>query len=134
MMVKTKRMDIENIQDIQLFVNAFYSKVQQDDLIGPIFNERIEGRWPAHLAKMYTFWETILLGNHTYFASPFPPHALLPVEKKHFERWLELFHETIDHLFEGEIADEAKWRAGKMAQMFQFKIKHIQSNPGKSLV
>ncbi len=129
-----KGKDIENIEDIKIFVNEFYGKVQKDELIGPIFNERINGRWPAHLAKMYTFWETILLGNHTYFGSPFPPHALLPVEQKHFERWLKLFHATIDHLFEGEIADEAKWRAGKMAQMFQYKIKHIQNNPGKSLV
>lgn len=132
--LESKLKDIKNIEDIQQFVNEFYGKVQKDELIGPIFNERIEGRWPAHLAKMYTFWETILLGNQTYFGSPFPPHANLPVEKKHFDRWLEIFHSTINHLFEGEIAEEAKWRAGKMAQMFQFKINHIQTNPGKSLV
>ena len=133
-MVEKKKKDIENIEDIKIFVNEFYGKVQKDDLIGPIFNARIEGRWPAHLAKMYTFWETILLGNHTYLGSPFPPHATLPVEQKHFERWLELFKNTIGHLFEGGIADEAIWRAGKMAQMFLFKIKHIQNNSGKSLV
>lgn len=133
-MVEKKKKDIENIEDIKIFVNEFYGKVQKDDLIGPIFNARIDGRWPVHLAKMYTFWETILLGNHTYLGSPFPPHATLPVEQKHFERWLELFKNTIDHLFEGGIADEAIWRAGKMAQMFQFKIKHIQNNSGKSLV
>jgi len=132
--VEVSRKNIENLDDIKTFVNEFYGKVRQDDLIGPIFNNRIEDRWPAHLSKMYTFWETILLGNHTYFGSPFPPHASLPIEQKHFTRWLELFQATIDQFFEGDKADEAKWRAHKMAQMFQFKIKHLQSGQGKSLV
>ena len=61
--------EIQNIDDIQQMVNSFYSKVQKDELIGPIFNERIQDSWPEHLEKMYRFWETVLLDNHSYYGS-----------------------------------------------------------------
>jgi hemoglobin len=129
-----RKNDILALDDVKLLVDTFYDKVREDQLIGPIFNERIQNRWPEHLAKMYTFWQTVLLGEHTYYGSPFPPHAQLPVEKEHFERWLSLFSETLYELFSGEIADEAMWRANKMAVMFQYKIEHYKNNPTKSLI
>ena len=119
---------IQNIEDIKLMVDSFYAKVRQDDLIGPIFDEKIQDRWPEHLEKMYTFWETVLLRKHTYFGSPFPPHAKLPVDKEHFERWLELFMKNLDEHFTGEKAEEAYWRAEKMANMFNYKINYIREN------
>lgn len=128
-----KNSDITTIEDIKNLVDSFYTEVRGDELIGPVFNEKIGDRWPAHLAKMYTFWETVLLGNHTYFGSPFPPHAQLPVEKKHFDRWLMLFKRTVDSRFGGAKAEEAKWRAGKMAEMFQYKIDHLRER-GKDVI
>jgi hemoglobin len=62
----------------------------KDDLIGPIFNGKIGNKWPD-LRKMYRFWQTILLEEHTYSGSPFPPHKQLPA-KEHFDRWMEIFH------------------------------------------
>lgn len=132
--MEESKKDILNIDDIKLLVDTFYDKVREDQLIGPIFSERIQNRWPQHLAKMYTFWQTVLLGEHTYYGSPFPPHANLPVEKEHFERWLSLFSQTLQELFSGEIANEAIWRANKMAVMFQYKIEHFKNNPSKSLI
>lgn len=128
------KQDILTLDDVKNLVDTFYSKVRQDRLIGPVFDERIEDRWPAHLNKMYTFWQTVLLGEHTYYGSPFPPHANLPVEKQHFDRWIELFYATLDELFSGEVADEARWRANKMATMFQIKIDHYQQVNGTGLV
>ncbi len=113
---------IINIEDIKLLVNTFYDKVREDELLGDIFNNVIKDRWPQHLEKMYKFWQTILLEEHTYYGSPFLPHANLPVSRNHFQRWLELFFATVDEIFEGEKAEEAKWRANKMAEMFQLKI------------
>lgn len=130
----TQKKDILSLEDVKLLVDTFYGKVRNDELIGPIFDERIQDRWPEHLAKMYTFWQTVLLGEHTYYGSPFPPHARLPVEKEHFERWLSLFSETLKELFTGEIAEEAMWRANKMAEMFQFKIHHYRQNSTNSLI
>lgn len=125
--------DILELKDVQHLVDTFYGKVRKDTRIGPIFNEKIQDRWPQHLQKMYTFWQTVLLGEHTYFGSPFPPHAQLPVEQEHFARWMQLFTETVDELFSGKIADEAKWRAGKMAEMFQMKIHHFRNNSFRNL-
>ena len=132
-MIQEKK-DIIALEDIRLLVDTFYGKVREDELIGPVFNDKIQNRWPEHLAKMYTFWQTVLLGEHTYFGSPFPPHAQLPVEQRHFERWLSLFSDTLNELFTGPVAEEALWRAGKMATMFQYKIEHYKNNPSKSLI
>lgn len=120
--------DIQNIDDVKLMVNSFYQMVQKDDFLGPIFNERLEGRWPEHLEKMYRFWETILLDNHSYYGSPFAPHAKMPVEKAHFDHWIKLFHTNMDNLFQGSVAEEAKSRAQKMAEMFHYKIDYIKKN------
>jgi hemoglobin len=129
-----EKKDILQLEDVKLLVDTFYGKVREDELIGPIFNDRIQDRWPQHLAKMYTFWQTVLLGEHTYYGSPFPPHAKLPVEKEHFDRWLELFSQTLEELFTGEVASEAMWRANKMAEMFQYKIGHYRQNAANSLI
>lgn len=119
--------DITNLEDIQLLVNTFYERVEQDNLIGPIFNEKLEGKWSHHLEKMYQFWQTVLLEEHTYSGRPFPPHAKLPVEAEHFERWKTIFNSTVDEFFIGAKADEAKWRAEQMAKMFLSKINYFKS-------
>jgi len=126
--------DILQLEDVKVLVDRFYDKIKTDEMLGDIFNEVIQDRWPAHLEKMYSFWQTILLGEHTYYGSPFKPHAGLPVEIEHFNRWLQLFYETIDAHFEGEKAEEAKWRSKKMAEMFRFKIEYYRDNPGKNLL
>ncbi|TCN51062.1 group III truncated hemoglobin [Flavobacterium circumlabens] len=119
--------DISSLGDIKLLVNTFYAKVQDDDLIGPIFNEKMLGRWPEHLEKMYRFWQTILLEEHTYSGSPFPPHKHLPVNQTHFDRWMEIFNSTVDFLFVGKLAEEAKIRAANMAYMFNYKIEYFRN-------
>ncbi len=102
--------------------------------LAPVFNERIQDNWRQHLEKMYRFWQTVLLEEHTYFGSPFPPHANLPVDHAHFQQWLALFTKTLDELFEGEKAKEALWRANKMAEMFEIKIAHCRTQKIKPLI
>lgn len=123
-----EKKEITSIEDIKLLVDNFYGKVKVDLLLGDIFNDTIKDRWPQHLEKMYRFWQTVLLGEHTYYGSPFPPHAKLPVEQKHFNAWLKLWYETIDEYFVGEKADEAKWRGDKMAVMFLSKIEYYRNS------
>ncbi len=123
----TERKDIVRLEDIKRMVDMFYSKVRKDDVLADIFNGMIKDNWPAHLEKMYRFWQTILLEEHTYNGSPFAPHAKLPVDGKHFNRWKQLFFETVDENFSGDKASEAKFRATKMAEMFQLKIEYFQN-------
>lgn len=119
---------IETKEDIKLLVDVFYDKVRDDDLLATVFNEVIQDRWTVHLEKMYGFWQTVLLGQQAYKGHPFLPHMQLPITQKHFNRWLQLFQETVDMHFEGRIADEAKWRSAKMAEMFQQKIAYYQQS------
>jgi hemoglobin len=126
--------DIATLDDIKLLVDSFYGKVREDDLLANIFNERIQDRWTAHLEKMYRFWQTVLLEEHTYYGSPFLPHAKLPVDAEHFERWLKLFNETVDTLFEGDKATRAKWQGERMAEMFLSKINYYRNNTSTPLL
>lgn len=130
--METKK-DIEGLDDIILFVNQFYNKVQQDDLIGPIFNEVIQD-WEPHLQKMYAFWNAVLFGVPGFTGNPFARHAPLPIEAKHFERWIQLFYQTIDTLFEGETAENTKKRAETMAIMFLSKLQAMQGGAGRVIV
>ena len=126
--------EIETLEDIKTLVNSFYDKVREDELLADIFNNIIQNRWPVHLEKMHRFWQTVLLEEHTYFGSPFVPHAQLPVEKQHFERWLKLFYETVDEYFIGELDEKSKWQGKRMAQMFNMKIDHYRSHPNQKVL
>ena len=115
--------DIETREDIVLMVDTFYQKVQQDELIGPIFNSRIAPEaWPAHLDRMYTFWTTILLNQPGYSGQPFEKHRDMPIDAAHFERWVSMFKTIVDNLFEGPIANDAKYQAELMGHLFLAKL------------
>lgn len=120
--------EIDNIEDIKLLVNEFYGIVRKDALLKDIFENIIQDRWPEHLNKMYNFWQTVLLNEHTYKGSPFPPHAVMPVEIEHFQRWLKLWSETVDKYFFGEKAERAVWQGQRMAEMFLSKIRYLREN------
>ena len=115
-------------------VDSFYAKVREDEVLSPVFEGVITDNWPAHLEKMYAFWQTILLDEHTYFGSPFIHHAKLPIGKEHFTRWLQLFYQTIEENFSGAKATEAIWRAAKMAEMFQAKLASYNNTNMKPIV
>ena len=126
--------EIEDINDIRLFVDEFYDKVRRDELIGPVFLEVIPGDWQPHLDKMYGFWNAVLFGVSGYKGNPFAKHAPLKIEQEHFDRWLVLFAETIDHHFEGSVATEVKNKAGIMAEMFVSKLRAMNGNANKVVV
>lgn len=125
--------EIEILDHVKLLVNDFYGKIREDDLLKEIFNNVIEDKWPQHLEKMYSFWQTVLLDQHTYHGSPFLQHVNLPVEKEHFNRWLKLFEETVDEHFTGVNAEKAKWQGHRMAEMFQHKIEYYRTHPVKPI-
>jgi len=122
--------EIENRDDIQLLVESFYSKVKEDDLIGAIFSDVLVFKWDIHIPVMIDFWETVLLGTGTYRGNTMRVHIDLnkvyPLKPEHFERWKELFFETLDEHFTGIKVDEAKNRVELMEVLMQTKI--AQSN------
>lgn len=115
--------DIQTEADIQTLVDRFYDKVNQDELLAPIFNEVAAVHWAAHLPTMYDFWSSILLGTARYKGRPFPKHLPLPVGKPHFQRWLQLFYATVTEHFAGPTAEQAKIKALNIATMFEYRMR-----------
>ncbi len=128
-------MDIGSRSDIELLMAAFYDKVKKDDTIGYIFNDIAKVNWDHHLPIICDFWETLLLDSNSYSRNAMTVHYTLnrkvPLEEKHFERWLQLFFETVDDLFAGEIATMAKKKAKSIGSLMQFKMK--QENSGLNI-
>jgi hemoglobin len=114
--------DVRSEADIRKFVDAFYADVQRDDLLGPIFNDVAKVNWDEHLPLLYQFWNTLLFRAGSYKGRPFPKHLPLPVTKAHFERWLQLFCASVDRLFKGPKAEEAKGFARSIADTFQLRM------------
>ena len=81
-------------------VEHFYSAIREDDVLGPIFAERIDD-WPTHLARMKAFWRSILFNSGEFSGNPMRKHMAIPgLEEHHFARWLELFYATLRALEE----------------------------------
>ena len=78
---------------IETLVRAFYVRVQDDAVLGPIFAARITD-WEPHLQRMFAFWSSVTLMSGVYHGRPMQAHMNLPVDARHFDRWLELFAET----------------------------------------
>ncbi len=121
-------MDIKYIEDIILLVDRFYDKVNKDRLLSPVFNEFARVKWEEHLPVMYSFWSAVLFDTNTYKGQPLTSHLELPISTEHFQRWLELFKETVDENFKGNKAEEAKEKADSIAHIFQTKLGLISDN------
>lgn len=114
--------DIRNDEDIKKIVHTFYGKVQEDERLGYIFNDVANVNWNHHLPNMVDFWSNILFQTGRYKGSPFRQHLPLPVEKLDFNRWYNLFEETVNELYEGEKADYAREMAQKIASSFTTRM------------
>ena len=116
--------DLTSRSEIIRLVDAFYDRVRDDDLLGPIFNDIARVDWAAHLPRMYDFWESVLFGEAVFKGNPLAVHISLaertPLTSVQFDRWLALFGATVDQLFEGPLANEAKARAARIAQVLQY--------------
>jgi hemoglobin len=118
--------DIETRADCERLVRAFYQRVLADPIIGWIFVDVAKLDVEAHVPRIASFWETILLGARSYGGGAFAPHAALNERVRlragHFERWLVLWRATVDELFTGERAELAKAHALRVAQAFRRRL------------
>ena len=123
--------DIESREDVELLVNTFYDGIKVHNLLSPIFNVSANVNWETHLPKMYSFWSSLLLGEHSFTGNPMATHIALskniPLTSLEFSEWIQLFNATVDDLFEGEKANEAKIRAANIARLMLFNIEAASS-------
>ena len=101
---------------IEQLVRGFYSRVRDDELLGPVFNSRIHD-WEPHLQRMCDFWSSVMNTSGRYKGKPIPAHVKLTgIEPRHFELWLALFAETAQELFEPALAQLFLLRAQRIAE------------------
>ncbi|MDF1879924.1 group III truncated hemoglobin [Sulfurimonas sp. MAG313] len=109
---------------LRKLVISFYTKVLKDDLVGPIFIRKLGDDlsgpiWGPHLDTITNFWASISLGERDYNSSPYAPHMKLKgLSRDAFNRWLELFSQTLDSIFIPAIADKFKERSTLIAGNF----------------
>lgn len=106
---------------IARLVQAFYGKVRQDALLGPVFDERIAD-WEPHLRRMCAFWSSVVLLSGRYHGQPMEKHLPLPVDSRHFDRWLTLFEETAHDVCPPTAAAHFAGRARRIAESLELGI------------
>jgi hemoglobin len=118
-LVDGERVDLATRTEVEQLVRTFYRAAVMDDLLGPIFHAA-HVDWPSHIETVTAFWMEQLFGIKGYAGNPLRAHEPIarhiPFRPEHFERWLALFTETVDELYEGPVAELAKARAVKMAR------------------
>jgi hemoglobin len=118
--------DLDSPAEIAEMVRRFYADVAMDDLLGPVFNDVARVDWSEHLPKLTAFWCRALLGQEGYGGNPFRAHALVhrreAFSAAHFERWLSLFHDTVELGWTGPNADRALELAANVARVHSHQL------------
>jgi len=104
---------------IQL-VDAFYARVRDDAVLGPVFAAKLAGHWHEHMPRMVAFWTKILLGTGEFQGNVYGTHmALSGIGTEHFVHWLTLFRMTAIEVFGTEGANEPIQVAQRIASSLQ---------------
>ena len=118
--------DIQSRIDIETLVQAFYTKVRNENSLNKYFSKVIPVDWNLHYVKMADFWENILFFTGNYDGNPMEAHkrinekqTMIPNE---FEIWIKLFCSTVDELFEGKNAEKIKSSSTQIALIMKSKI------------
>jgi len=106
---------------IARLVDGFYDRVRRDPLIGPVFEARISD-WGPHLEQMKLFWSSVALMSGVYHGRPMPKHLPLPVDARHFDRWLELFEGAAAEICPPAAAAHFIERARRIAESLELGI------------
>jgi hemoglobin len=111
--------DLVDRADVEALLRRFYDRVLIDDvLFDPFAQLRSEGL-DAHIPVMCDFWETVLFRAGLYRGSALTVHRVLhqrtPLSGKHFVRWLTVWRDTVDEMYQGPAAERAKVQAARIA-------------------
>ncbi len=115
----TTRRDLTTRADLHALLTRFYGQALVDDVLAEPFTDVREKGLEAHLPVMCDFWETMLFNAGSYTGSAMRVHLHVqeshPMTDQHFIRWLMLWDATVDAMFSGPVADQAKAQAGRIA-------------------
>jgi len=118
--------DVETRSDLETVLTAFYTRVFADDLIGHFFTNVVPLDLQTHLPVITDFWQAVVFGTHGYRKNVMEVHqhihAISAIEKKHLDRWVLLFTQTLEAHFDGPNATLMKQRAASIATLMQLKL------------
>jgi len=115
--------DIENKNDIETLIQAFYATLLQIDEMKPAF-EGLD--FQHHVPKIVAFWSMVLLDEEGYKTNVFDKHMHLPIKPHHFDIWRDTFISTVKRLYKGEKAELAIQRATVLSYTFKSKWEHLK--------
>jgi len=109
--------------DIDRLVPAFYARVRQDAVLGPIFDSAIED-WPRHLEKLKAFWSSVMLTTGRYKSQPMVAHVRHEphMRPENFARWLSLWTQTSAELLSPNVAAAVQEKADRIAESLQLGV------------
>lgn len=104
-------------------VSAFYVRVRQDELLGPVFDGAVED-WPSHVRLLSGFWSSVMLTTGRYKGNPVAAHRLHTdaITPAHFERWLAIWAEVTDARLPAHAAAALQEKAARIAQSLQLAL------------
>jgi len=105
---------------IKGLVHHFYGLIRDDEMLGPIFNDRISN-WDHHLDVMCDFWSSIVLKTARFNGRPMLKHQLIAdrVTPDHFTHWLVLFRAAVKEKIPQDLHMEFLEPAARIAQSLQ---------------
>ena len=106
---------------VEHLVRAFYLRVREDSLLGPIFDSRIT-EWEPHLQRMCAFWSSVALMSGRYHGQPMRVHLPLPIDGRYFDRWVALFEASARDVCTPKAAEFFIDRAHRIAQSLEFGV------------
>jgi hemoglobin len=102
---------------LERLVRTFYATARQDDVIGHLFDG--VGDWEKHIAQISAFWSSVGLLTGRYHCQPLAAHLKLPLEPRHFVRWLALFEATLREVCSPEAAEYLMEKAHRIARSLE---------------
>lgn len=115
--------DVITEESLGRLIPAFYGRVREDALIGPLFNAAIHD-WPEHLGKLTAFWSSVMLTSGRYKGSPMAAHLrhIDAIKPEMFRRWLEIWAETTAELMPPPAAAALQEKAGRIGESLQLGL------------
>lgn len=102
---------------VRTLVERFYGTVRRDPRLGPIFEERLHGRWQAHLDRLTDFWAAVLLRAGSYKGQPVAVHSgIREIAPEDYAIWLAHFRTTAAEVFSSQAAPVVIAAAERIAE------------------
>lgn len=123
--------DLDAPEQIDRFVEQFYARVLVDSRLAPLFLEVARVDLAEHLPHIKAYWRKMLLGDPSYTRHMMRRHRNLDrqhaLDTQDYERWLQLFLETLDSGYRGPVAERARELARRVAGNMRRNLEQARS-------